>query len=688
MPSHHGYHSLEGQDQADVEAHLLDCRVASERNSATLEVDREEAGSPYSQWGRPHLLFLGSLLLFAMALIPRIPGFPRHSVQTGHTTDLWDEAIIQSQHKTQEKSSCGHYGCGQSRLKLGTCGCDDSCMADGSCCYDYQQLCKVSSAESSKEGNAGRCATYGCPKAYRYNHSCQCVPSCKDFGDCCPDYTSHCGANQSPASERAPNKNEEPKVKAAFVPQAYVSAGSKKKHKVFEKEREASIQLMRWQAVRSCPPQFLDKTILAGKQIAKLSQISTAAECQKACTDHGTGCDGFVWEMSGTCVLSDLKNDLPMMVIQEGLIAGMPCCRPGVKHNASQVRDCPENALDTEVTTNAGLRDVPNVKSAYKCQEVCTETAACGAFSWDPGAHRCSLKQLAPTETAKVMAKAGFVSGLPCGCRATPENALWPASDVERFTMPLPRGQTTAKPGSLLCLALMVPYSYEAGLLVMQYRQHVGIFSCDEYQVYSSQAMVLAPGLETRKVLTSQKCEVGGEFKSALNLRIFASFWRQVVIDGQYLLYNWIVKADPDSVFFPQRLRPILKQHEAGSMSQSSPGIYFNNCKFGMHGPLEVFSVATVRALSSSFVGCYDFFQKLCNGDCQWGEDMWVDQCLKRSVQAKRVFNSDLLSEAHCDPSPGWQECKDPIRVAFHPFKTVTDHRICQQSAEMAAIAA
>jgi len=63
----------------------------------------------------------------------------------------------------------------------------------------------------------------------------------------------------------------------------------------------------------------------------------------------------------------------------------------------------------------------------------------------------------------------------------------------------------------------------------------------------------------------------------------------------------------------------------------------------------------------------------------------------------------------------GWQECKDPIRVAFHPFKTVpwlqihgaqsdqscrimshhvalavkvTDHRICQQSAEMAAIAA
>ena len=34
-------------------------------------------------------------------------------------------------------------------------------------------------------------------------------------------------------------------------------------------------------------------------------------------------------------------------------------------------------------------------------------------------------------------------------------------------------------------------------------------------------------------------------------------------------------------------------------------------------------------------------------------QDIWVDQCLKRFVQAKRVFNAKLLSEAHCDPSPG-----------------------------------
>jgi len=667
---------------SDVEAHLL--AVGSELSQGESQEDgHASTGGPSgsSRWRRPRLLFLGNLVLFSLALIPRLSGLRQFA--WAHVTDFWDEDIIKANPHAKETGLCGYYGCGKS--KFGKCGCDDNCMSDGTCCKDYHAVCKVASAKNTDKGKDGSCEHYGCSKVYRYDHTCQCVPSCKTFDDCCTDFQSHCGANAT--TERAPSKEEEPKLQRAFVPRAYVSEGSKHKHEAFAKRRKASLDLLRWQAVRSCPPQFMDKTILGGKQIAKLSRVPSAAECQKACTDHGTTCDGFVWAMSGACVLSELKEDLPMMTIQDGTIAGMPCCRPGLsnKESSKVLTDCPEALTDADITTNAGLEDISGVKSPYKCQEACSKSAACGAFSWTSTTQMCRLKKLEASETAKIVVKAGFVSGLPCGCRATPANALWPASDVERFTMPLPRGQTVAKPGSLLCLALMVPYSYEAGLLIMQYQHHVGIFSCDEYQVYSSQAFVLAPGLETRKVLTSQQCEVGGEFKSALNLRIFASFWRQVISEGQYLLYNWIVKADPDTVFFPDRLRPILKQHEEGSMSQSSPGVYFNNCKFGMHGPLEIFSVATVRALSSSFQGCYEMFQKLCNGDCQWGEDIWVDQCLKRFVQAKRVFNAKLLSEAHCDPSPGWQDCKDPSRVAFHPFKTVADHEICQRSSESVA---
>ena len=60
------------------------------------------------------------------------------------------------------------------------------------------------------------------------------------------------------------------------------------------KERQAMVELVRWQvgsrngtggshlpalqAVRSCPPQFLDKTILGGKQIAKAPLLSWIAK--------------------------------------------------------------------------------------------------------------------------------------------------------------------------------------------------------------------------------------------------------------------------------------------------------------------------------------------------------------------------------------------------------------------------
>ncbi|CAE7294189.1 bath-42 [Symbiodinium necroappetens] len=64
--------------------------------------------------------------------------------------------------------------------------------------------------------------------------------------------------------------------------------------------------------------------------------------------------------------------------------------------------------------------------------------------------------------------------------------------------------------------------------------------------------------------------EDGGLFWSALNLRIFAAFWRQVISDGHYLLYNWIVKADPDTVFFVDRLRNVLELHEEGSQDLAS----------------------------------------------------------------------------------------------------------------------
>ena len=76
------------------------------------------------------------------------------------------------------------------------------------------------------------------------------------------------------------------------------------------------------------------------------------------------------------------------------------------------------------------------------------------------------------------------------------------------------------------------------------------------------------------------------------NPRPFLAFWKAVIQDGDYLKAlcgsswgvpdvcqvecvdvrvcqaNWFVKVDPDTVWFPARLLPILRQQEAGNLIQ------------------------------------------------------------------------------------------------------------------------
>eukprot|EP00930_Biecheleria_cincta_P034146 TRINITY_DN23616_c0_g1_i1.p1 TRINITY_DN23616_c0_g1~~TRINITY_DN23616_c0_g1_i1.p1 ORF type:complete len:780 (-),score=133.66 TRINITY_DN23616_c0_g1_i1:35-2137(-) len=620
---------------------------------------------------------------------------------------------------------CATYGCG-SFTGYNRCQCSSSCISDGNCCDDYKSHCLTQDSEevlpdrivdTSEESS---CAASGCTDRPHKGAICQCVADCRDFGDCCPDFESTCGNGGSgapvPKQQLVPPQSQmhikgdptppnptagmtheeilaEQKMRDAMLKEQAIKSAAH--HKVFKKMQGEWEKVLKWQAVRSCPVQFVHKDAVNGDTLKSVAGVKTAAECQKACTENGD-CDAWVWGLdrntpglTDVCFLKKLGQDTLGMVTKEGVISGMPCCRPasGNSKLVHENMDCPQLIFDIDLKTQRAIESVKGVNSSYDCQKACTTNPGCGAFTW--GAKRgvpglsdvCFLKALGSTEAPNMTAKEGVISGLPCGCRATPENAIWPESDVQKFTMPLPKPSRLGKPSSMLCMALMVPYSYEQGLLIMQYEHRAGIFGCDEYVVYSNQALVLAPGLITRRVLSSQKCEVGGEFGTALNLNIFTAVWRQVISDGQYLLFNWIVKADPDTVFFPHRLRPILARHEKGAVGGYGQGVYFNNCKFGMHGPLEIFSQNAVNAMGSMFLGCFHYFQKLCSGDCAWGEDMWVDQCLKRFVNSTRIDDYSLLEEDHCDPAMGWESCEDTTKAAFHPFKVESRYLVCLKSA-------
>jgi len=74
-------------------------------------------------------------------------------------------------------------------------------------------------------------------------------------------------------------------------------------------------------------------------------------------------------------------------------------------------------------------------------------------------------------------------------------------------------------------------------------------------------------------------------------------------------------------------------------------------------------------------------FTTLCSGMCGWGEDMFIDQCLKRKLKVRRDNDFAMLLEDHCDPPKNWDDCTNTSAVAYHPFKTNEGWKSCYHAA-------
>jgi len=96
-----------------------------------------------------------------------------------------------------------------------------------------------------------------------------------------------------------------------------------------------------------------------------------------------------------------------------------------------------------------------------------------------------------------------------------------------------------------------------------------------------------------------------------------------------------------------------------------------------MHGPIEVLSRKAVQAWLEGIPNCQAHFIQICEGDCQWGEDMFMDQCMGKVLKVDRKNNSKLLQEEACDPPTDWKTCKDEHIAAYHPFKEIDTYRSC-----------
>jgi len=215
----------------------------------------------------------------------------------------------------------------------------------------------------------------------------------------------------------------------------------------------------------------------------------------------------------------------------------------------------------------------------------------------------------------------------------------------------------------------MLPWGYERSLIRMQEARRLSIFACDATAVYSNVSMQLGAHM-TRTVHADLHCKIGGQFMTALNTPIFKKVWSKIIDDGEFADHDWTAKVDPDAVFIPSRLFNTLHGSREQVWAQENNGSYLNNCKFGLHGPLEVFSRRAIQVYASERTRCEPPMMQ---------EDFYMQTCLQ-FLGVKKVDRFELLSEASC-ASKTWHDCQSR-HVSFHPFKEVEAWKTCMHTAE------
>lgn len=337
---------------------------------------------------------------------------------------------------------------------------------------------------------------------------------------------------------------------------------------------------------------------------------------------------------------------------------------PGFQGQCGKVEDAVEYVVE-----GGWYMSLDHIPTVEMCCAMCQGVPQCQVFTWvkdaglDGCPSQCWLKGGLPTATNS---KPGVVSGVP------PPRPAFPAA--------LPPPPAAMPPAaSMFCFSLIVARSYEQELIELQHKEKTSIFGCDAWDVYSNVSLTVCAGVTTTVVPTDLTVTFGGDSYTALNSWIFIAVWKRVIDDQRHKQHAWIVKVDADAVFFPDRLRPIVAAHAGVG--------FINNCKYGLHGPIEVLAAQALDVLEADYKSSFDgkapkdCVQKLEFG--LWGEDFFLSRCLWEVHGVTRETEPSLMCEAHCD-CPDWYWC-DGAAVTYHPFKRADMYKQCMANSIAAA---
>jgi len=210
-----------------------------------------------------------------------------------------------------------------------------------------------------------------------------------------------------------------------------------------------------------------------------------------------------------------------------------------------------------------------------------------------------------------------------------------------------------------------------------QLRRRTGIFACNDYAVISKVNVSLGYGNKgcgevytwvnnVPQVPVGQYGMNGATTSSWLNTYTFIMAWDTLMNSGKLWKHQWVVKVDPDAVFFPDRLRNRVRPFTGGSK-------FIFNCNSNgpkIYGALEVFSMEAISAYHDRVGACKNMNWH------GWGEDMYMQECMK-SVGAAGVTQFDLVADERCQNAA----CSDGSKAAFHAYKNVPAWKGCYEMA-------
>lgn len=226
---------------------------------------------------------------------------------------------------------------------------------------------------------------------------------------------------------------------------------------------------------------------------------------------------------------------------------------------------------------------------------------------------------------------------------------------------------------SLFCWSLFQTTTYEMAIMQNQLDEGVGIFQCDDYALLSTNEVTKMGTVDGKeiKTLKVEKAEITRSVDgTAGNAKLFMNCWEVIVKDGRWKQHAWIIKADPDAVIIPYRIRDHLRPHILENVYVVNCNAFPESPNFPMmYGSVEIYSFKAIDTYAARVGLCYEDMGSMLGA---WGEDYYMTHCLDH-IGVGRI--SDFVSVGDNVCSGG--SCADSAFSAFHPYKDVTAWQNC-----------